>query len=227
VDVDAARRAAGDAAVPLVADGMRVGLGTGSTARWFILGLAERVRQGLRIRAVATSTASAALAIDNGIAIEDLGPEGLDIAVDGADSVDPRLRLIKGKGGAMVREKIVASAAARFVVIVDAEKYSIRLHGRVPVEVVAFGAARTVRVLGDRTSLGFALRTADGGAPITTDNGNLIADSEESDIDDPAALAAIIEAIPGCAGHGLFLGMADLVLVGHEDGSVDRLTARA
>jgi len=227
VDVDAARRAAGEAAVPLVADGMRVGLGTGSTAHWFILGLAERVRQGLRVRAVATSTASAALAVEHGISIEDLGPDGLDIAVDGADSVDPSLRLIKGKGGAMLREKIVAASAARFVVIIDGTKYAARLRGRVPVEVIAFGAARTVRVLADRTSLVFSLRTADGGAPITTDNGNLIADSEESDIDDPATLAAIIEATPGCAGHGLFLGMTDLVLIGHDDGGVEELTARA
>jgi ribose 5-phosphate isomerase A len=227
VDVDAARRAAGAAAVPLVADGMRVGLGTGSTAHWFILGLAERVRQGLSIRAVATSAASAALAIEHGIAIDDLGPNGLDIAVDGADSVDPSLRLIKGKGGAMLREKIVASSAARFVVIVDESKYSTRLHGRVPVEVIAFGSARTVAVLSERTSLGFALRTGGGGSPIVTDNGNLIADSDEGDIDDPTALAAIIEAIPGCAGHGLFLGMTHLVLVGRDDGSVEELTARA
>jgi ribose 5-phosphate isomerase A len=206
---------------------MRVGLGTGSTAHWFILGLAERVRSGLSIRAVATSTASAALAAQHGIHIEELGPDGLDIAVDGADSVDPALRLIKGKGGAMLREKIVASAAARFVVIVDESKYSTRLHGRVPVEVVTFGSARTVQVLSDRTSLAFALRTGDGGVPITTDNGNLIADSEESDIDDPAALAAVIEAIPGCAAHGLFLGMTDLVLIGHDDGTVKELPAHA
>ena len=99
MDVDAARRAAGEAAVPLVEDGMRVGLGTGTTARWFILGLAERVRQGLTIRAVATSVASATLASERGIVVEELGPDGLDIAVDGADSVDPALRLIKGRGG--------------------------------------------------------------------------------------------------------------------------------
>src|ERR1700693_5208365 len=113
----------------MVEEGMRVGLGTGSTAHWFILGLAERVQRGLKIRAVATSKASAALAAEHGIRPEELGPDGLDIAVDGADSVDPALRLIKGKGGAMLREKVVASAAARFVVIVDAEKYSTRLHG--------------------------------------------------------------------------------------------------
>jgi ribose 5-phosphate isomerase A len=226
VDVDPAKRAAGAAAVPLVAEGMRVGLGTGSTAYWFILGLAERVRGGLSIRAVATSTASAALAAEHGIRIEELGPDGLDIAVDGADSIDPLLRVIKGRGGAMLREKIVASAAERFVVIVDESKVSARLHGRVPVEVVAFGSARTVRVLSDRTSLAFALRTGDGGAPVTTDNGNLIADSEDSDIQDPAALAAVIESIPGCAAHGLFLGMTDVVLVGHDDGTVEELRAR-
>jgi ribose 5-phosphate isomerase A len=227
VDVDAARRAAGAAAVPLVADGMRVGLGTGSTAHWFILGLAERVRSGLKIRAVATSRASAALAAENGISIEELGPDGLDIAVDGADSVDPALRLIKGRGGAMLREKIVASAAARFVVIVDGSKYSARLHGRVPIELITFGSARTVRVLSERTSLAFTLRIGADGLPVMTDNGNLIADSEESDIDDPAALAAAIEATPGCAGHGLFLGMTDLVLIGHDDGTVEELTGGA
>jgi len=213
--------------VPLVADGMRVGLGTGSTAHWFILGLAERVRSGLKIRAVATSKASAALAAENGISIEELGPEGLDIAVDGADSVDPALRLIKGKGGGMLREKIVASAATRFVVIVDGSKYSARLHGRVPVELITFGSARTVRVLSERTSLAFVLRTGTDGLPVMTDNGNMIADSEESDIDDPAALAAAIEATPGCAGHGLFLGMTDLVLIGHDDGTVEELTVGA
>src|SRR5579864_2226535 len=108
----------------MVGDGMRVGLGTGTTARWFILGLAERVRDGLTIRAVATSAASAALAAEHGIDVGELGADGLDLAVDGADSVDATLHLIKGKGGAMVREKIVAAAAARFVVIVDDSKYS-------------------------------------------------------------------------------------------------------
>jgi ribose 5-phosphate isomerase A len=226
VDVDTAKRAAGEAAVPLVEDGMRVGLGTGSTAHWFILGLAQRVRAGLTVRAVATSKASAALAIEHGLAVEELGADGLDIAVDGADSVDPELRLIKGRGGAMVREKIVAAAASRFVVIIDGEKYTTRLHGRVPVEVIPFGNARTLQMLRQRTSLGFALRTADGILPATTDNGNLIADSDDVEIDDAAALAAAIESIPGCAGHGLFLDLADVVLIGHADGTVERVNAR-
>ena len=225
MDVDAARRAAGQAAVPLVDDGMRVGLGTGTTAYWFILGLAERVRQGLTIRAVATSKASAALAIEHGITVEELGVDGLDLAVDGADSVDPSLRLIKGRGGAMVREKIVAASAGRFVVIVDDSKYAPRLRGRVPIEVVAFGQARTLQVLAERASLEFAIRTGDDGRPFVTDNGNLIADSEYTDLADPEALAAAIVGIPGVAGHGLFLGMTDLVLVGHSDGTVERVAA--
>lgn len=209
----------------LVTDGMRVGLGTGSTAHWFIVGLAERVRHGLAIRAIATSQASAALAAALGITVDELGVDGLDIAVDGADSVDPELRLIKGKGGAMLREKIVAASAERFVVIVDDSKSSPRLHGRVPVEVIRFGCARTVRELADRTGLGFALRAGADGSLFQTDNGNAIADSDEADIDDPVALATAIETTPGCAGHGLFLDMAGLVLIGHADGTVERLTA--
>src|SRR3984893_9419772 len=193
---------------------MRVGLGTATTARWFILGLAERVRQGLTIRAVATSGASAALAIEHGIAVEELGAEGLDLAVDGADSVDPALRLIKGRGGAMVREKIVAASAARFVVIVDDSKYMSRLSGRIPVEVVQFGIARTLHTLVERTSIDFTVRVGGDGEPFITDNGNLIVDSEYTDIDEPEVLAALIGSIPGVAGHGLFLGLADTVLVG-------------
>jgi ribose 5-phosphate isomerase A len=225
VDVDAARRAAGEAAVPLVEDGMRVGLGTGTTARWFILGLAERVHRGLKVRAVATSVASATLASEHGIVVEELGAEGLDLAVDGADSIDPALRLIKGRGGAMLREKIVAASAARFVVIADDSKYMSGLRGRIPVEVVHFGSARTLRVLADRTSMEWALRIGAGGDPFTTDNGNLLADSEYIDVPDPGALAAAIDSVPGVAGHGLFLGMTDLVFVGHSDGTVEQLSA--
>ena len=204
---------------------MRVGLGTGTTARWFILGLAERVRQGLSIHAVATSVASATLASEGGILIEELGADGLDLAVDGADSVDPALSLIKGRGGAMVREKIVAEAAARYVVIVDDSKYMSRLRGRVPVEVLHFGSARTLHTLAERTSLEFTLRVGPNGAAFITDNGNLLADSEYAEIADPTELATLIASVPGVAGYGLFLGMTDLVLVGHSDGSVEQLTA--
>jgi ribose 5-phosphate isomerase A len=225
VDVDAARRAAGEAAVPLVEDGMRVGLGTGTTARWFILGLAERVHLGLKLRGVATSVASATLATEHGIVVEELGADGLDLAVDGADSIDPALRLIKGRGGAMLREKIVAASAARFVVIADDSKYMSGLRGRIPVEVVRFGSARTLRVLTERTSMAWALRSGADGDPFITDNGNLLADSEYADVPDPVALAAAIESVPGISGHGLFLGMTDLVFIGHGDGTVEQLSA--
>ncbi len=211
--------------MPLVEDGMRVGLGTGTTARWFILGLAERVHQGLKLRAVATSVASATLATEHGIVVEELGADGLDLAVDGADSIDPALRLIKGRGGAMLREKIVAASAARFVVIADDSKYMSGLRGRIPVEVVRFGSARTLRVLTERTSMAWALRSGADGDPFITDNGNLLADSEYADVPDPVALAAAIESVPGISGHGLFLGMTDLVVIGHGDGTVEQLSA--
>ena len=125
----------------------------------------------------------------------------------------------------MVREKIVAAAAARFVVIVDDSKYSSQLRGRIPVEVIAFGSARTVRSLNERTSLEFSLRTAADGGLVTTDNGNLVADSEFIDVQDPDALAEAISGIPGVTGHGLFLGMTDVALVGHSDGTVEQLPA--
>ena len=125
----------------------------------------------------------------------------------------------------MVREKIVAEAAARYVVIVDDSKYMSRLRGRVPVELLHFGSARTLHTLAERTSLEFTLRVGADGAPFITDNGNLLADSEYTDIADPAELAALIDSVPGVAGHGLFLGVTDLVLVGHSDGSVEQLTA--
>lgn len=210
--------------MPLVEDGMRVGLGTGRTARWFILGLAERVRQGLSIRAVATSLESATLAREGGILVVELGADGLDLAVDGADSVDPALRLIKGRGGALLREKIVAASAERFVVIVDDSKYMARLRGRIPVEVVPFGSVRTLHTLVERTSIDFSLRTGADGSPFLTDNGNLVADSEFTDLADAEAVAAVISSIPGVAGHGLFLDMAGRVLVGHSDGSIEQLT---
>lgn len=211
--------------MPLVEDGMRVGLGTGTTAYWFILGLAERVRRGLKLHAVATSVASATLATEYGIVVEELGADGLDLAVDGADSIDPALRLIKGRGGAMLREKIVAASATRFVVIADDSKYMSGLRGRIPVEVVRFGSVRTLRVLAERTSMAWALRIGADGDPFTTDNGNLLADSEYADVPDALALAAAIESVPGVAGHGLFLGMTDLVFVGHGDGTVEQLSA--
>ena len=208
-----AKRAAGEAAAQLIDSGMTVGLGTGSTAYHFILALGARVRDGLAIRAVATSRASAALAVEQGIEVGELDAAGLDLTVDGADQVDPELRLIKGFGGAHLREKIVASASRRFVVAVDESKVVERLSGRVPVELLHFGAEATLAAL-EKSGGNFSFRLGPDGAPMRSDNGNVIADGSFTSIDDPEALAAHLDAVPGLLGHGLFLGMTDLVIIG-------------
>jgi ribose 5-phosphate isomerase A len=204
---------------------MTLGLGTGSTARWFIVAVGDLVRKGMRLRGVPTSHASEQLAQEQGVPLMDLGAEGVDLAVDGADAVDPDLRLIKGAGGALLREKIVAAAARRFVVVVDESKLRTELSGTVPVEVVRFGVAATLAAL-HATGGTFTLRGDGRGQTVISDNGNLIADGSYPRIDDPEGLAERLDAVPGVAGHGLFLGMTDLVLAARSDGSVQRLSSR-
>src|SRR5437588_3559978 len=194
MDVDAAKRAAAHAAARLVDDGCSVGLGTGTTARWFILALGDRVRGGLHITGVPTSEATRRLAVEQGITLAELRTTGLDIAVDGADEVDSDLRLIKGGGGAMVREKIVAAAARSFVVVVDDSKVCAALPGSVPVELVPFGVDRTLALLESKGGA-YTLRTVNGAA-LLSDNSNLIADGHYESLDDPEGLAARLDAIP-------------------------------
>ncbi|MDQ6846294.1 MAG: ribose-5-phosphate isomerase RpiA [Candidatus Dormibacteraeota bacterium] len=222
MDQEAAKRAAGEAAALLVEDGMTLGLGTGTTARWFIEAVGARVADGLQVAAVATSLASAALAARQRIPLIELGAAGVDLAVDGADTVDPDLRLLKGMGGALVRERIVAAAASRFVVVADDSKLRSHLAGFVPVELLIFGWHHTMTLL-DQTGAVFALRLDSAGEPLRSDNGNLIADGAFEPIADPEGLAARFDAIPGVVGHGLFLGMADLVIVAGLDGELRRL----
>jgi ribose 5-phosphate isomerase A len=222
MDLEAEKRATGDAAAALVEEGMTLGLGTGTTARWFIEAVGARVAAGLRVTAVATSLASATLAARYGIPLVELGPDGVDLAVDGADTVDPDLRLLKGLGGALVRERIVAAAARRFVVVADETKLRPHLAGFVPVELLMFGWHHTMTLL-DQTGAGFRLRLDAADEPLRSDNGNLIADGEFGPITDPEGLAARLDAIPGVVGHGLFLGMADLVIVARADGTLSRL----
>ena len=224
MDAETGKRAAGEAAAALVEDGMRVGLGTGTTARWFVLALVKRAHAGLRVACVATSEATERLAEELGISLEPLDRRGIDIAVDGADAVDADLRLIKGGGGALVREKIVAAAARSFVVVVDDSKVCSALPGSVPVELVPFGVDRTLALL-ESTGGAYTLRTVNGAA-LLSDNSNLIADGHYESLDDPEGLAARLDAIPGLVGHGLFLGMTDLLLVGHPDGGVERRSPR-
>jgi ribose 5-phosphate isomerase A len=225
MEVEAAKRAAGEAAASLAQSGMVVGLGTGSTARWFTLALARRVREGLRVHVVTTSTHTDALAVEQGLDLVVLDRRGVHLAVDGADCVDQDLRLIKGAGGALVREKIVAAAAERFVVVVDSTKVSDELSGRLPVEVLPFGYEHTIGLL-EATGGRYALRRGASGNPLVSDNGNLLADGEYATIDDPEGLAARLDAVPGVIGHGLFLGMADLVIVGNVDGTVESINPR-
>jgi ribose 5-phosphate isomerase A len=222
-DAERGKRAAGEAAAALIEDGMTLGLGTGSTAFWFIAAAGALMRQGMSLCGIPTSERSAAQARDEGIPLVELGRLGVDLAVDGADSVDPDLRLVKGAGGAMLREKIVAAAARRFVVVVDAAKLHDRLRGPLPVEVVHFGWEATLAAL-ESTGAVFDLRTGPDGEPVLSDNGNLIADGRFTVIEDAEGLAEQVEAIPGVVGHGLFLGMADLVIAGRPDGTVEQRT---
>jgi ribose 5-phosphate isomerase A len=216
----------------MVEPGMRLGLGSGSTALLFVEAVGSRVAEGLSLQpAVATSTVTADRARDVGLPLADMGadeaPVSLDLAVDGADEIDPALRLVKGGGACLVREKIVAAMAARFVVIADGAKRVDRL-GRfpLPVEVVPFGRAATAAAIAARLDVRPVLRRGDGG-PVVTDNGNNVLDCPFGAIADPAAVAAVLSALPGVVDHGLFLGMADMALVGEADGRVMRLPAGA
>lgn len=224
MDEFAAKEGAGRAAARFVEAGMRLGLGTGSTARCFIVAVGELVAAGLEVSAVATSLASAELAATLHIPLHDLDDDGLDLAVDGADLIDLDLRLVKGGGGAHVRERIVAAAARQFIVIADETKLCRRLHGPIPVELLEFGAPATLRALA-QTGVPFRLRTADG-VQQRADSGNLLADGQFGEIEDAEGLAAQLDAVPGVVGHGLFLGMADAVLVGLPGGAIRELGPR-
>ena len=206
-------------AVEYVQDGMRVGLGTGTTATMFIRALADRVRAGLKIRCVASSEASATLAASLGMdvaALEQL-PE-LDIYIDGADEVASGLALIKGGGGALLREKIVASAAARFIVVADSSKVVHHL-GRfpLPVEVIKM-ALPLVQPRLAALGLGPKQRKLASGAPYLTDEGNYILDCACGEITNPHKTASAIRGIVGVVEHGLFLGMAELALIAGDEG---------
>ena len=220
---DDQKRAAGTAAATLVEAGMTVGLGTGSTAAWFVKSLAAR---GLSVRGVATSEATAALAASLGIALIDLNDAArIDLTVDGADEIGPGLALIKGGGAALLREKLVWEASARCVVIADAAKTPSGF-GRfpLPIEVVAFGHATTARriaaVLNDQgLSAAPVLRLA-AGTPVRTDGGNLIYDAPCGSIGDPARLASALKAVTGVVEHGLFLKFAERALIGADGGVI-------
>ena len=223
--MDNAKRMAAERAAEFVRDGMRLGLGTGSTAAHFVDCVGERVAAGMKLVCVPTSEATRKQAEKLGIPLSTLDetPE-LDLTVDGADEFDQELRLIKGGGGALLREKIVANASARMIVITDASKSVARL-GRfpLPVEIVPFGAEATrraiARMLADiGQSCAIKLRMGPDGLVFVTDGGHYIFDCALGAIADPEGLARALNEIPGVVEHGLFLGRADAVIVAGEAG---------
>lgn len=223
---DLGKRAAGRAAADLVQDGMRLGLGSGSTFLFALERLGERIRnERLAIVGVPTSNGTADAARRAGVPLATLDEvEQLDLAIDGADEIDPRKNMIKGGGAALVREKIVAAAAREMVVVVDDSKCVDVLGKRflLPVEVMQFGwkqAARAVAATGCTP----ALRRTRDGLPLVTDNGNYILDCRYDGIADAAGLHARLNALPGVVDNGLFVGMAGRVFVGGLDGTCRQL----
>lgn len=214
-EIEAQKQAAAERAIELVRPEMVVGLGTGTTARYFIDGLARRVREGLQIKAVVTSVASRHQAEASGIPVID-EPDGLvDLTVDGADEIDPSINCVKGRGGALLREKIVAHASRRFILIADESKLVGQLgRGPIPIEVLPFlwqATSSSIESLGGTPQLRMV-----GGHPFYTDNQNLILDTAFGTVD--AALGAALHAIPGVLEHGLFMGIARGAIVGGSTG---------
>ncbi|QQA44166.1 ribose-5-phosphate isomerase RpiA [Pelagovum pacificum] len=227
--IDKAKFAAAKRATDFVEDGMRVGLGTGSTAAWLVKCLGELVREeGLKITGVPTSSRTAALARDVGIPVISLDEaKWLDLTIDGADEYDGNLNLIKGGGGALLQEKIVATASDQMVVIADVGKQVDTLGAfPLPVEVIPFGW-QTTKVLVEETLIGLDVlgRTAsirmNGDHPYVTDEGNYILDLHLRRIGNPRQLSLVLNQIPGVVENGLFIDICDAVVIGYGDGRVE------
>lgn len=226
---DHAKYIAARRSIEFVEDGMRVGLGTGSTAVFMVRALAEMVRdEGMRIRCAATSTATATLAKEVGLDVYGLEElRWLDVTIDGADEVDPNLNLIKGGGGAHLMEKIVATASEHMVVIADASKTVSTLGAfPLPVEVIPFGWQTSAELIKELlASLDVAgqeiVQRMAGDEPFITDQGNIILDLHLERIGAPTQLAMVLNQVPGVVENGLFLDMCDTLVVGHTDGTVE------
>jgi ribose 5-phosphate isomerase A len=227
--IDTAKFVAAKRAVDFVEDGMRVGLGTGSTAAWMVRCLGELVREeGLRVTGVPSSTRTAELARQAGIGVVSLDEaRWLDLTIDGADEVDPELNLIKGGGGALLQEKIVATASDQMVVITDASKLVDRLGAfPLPLEVVPFGWQTTkalveetlagLDVLGQQTTL-----RLNGDVPFVTDEGNYILDLHLRRLGNARQASLVLNQLPGVVENGLFIDICDVLVVGHGDGRVE------
>lgn len=227
-DLDTLKRAAALESVAYVKDGMVVGLGTGSTAKHMIIALGEKVRAGMKLHGVPTSQETAALARESGIPLIDSENRWvIDVAIDGADQVDPSFNLIKGGGGALLKEKIVAASAKRFIVLVDQTKRVPVLGGSfpLPIEVVPFGWGSTAREIETLTRSTVVLRER-GGAPFRTEAGNFILDVHVSRIERPRELEIALNDVPGVVETGLFVGRTDVLIVGTPGGTETYLATR-
>jgi ribose 5-phosphate isomerase A len=226
--IDKAKFLAARRAVDFVQPGMRLGLGTGSTAAWMVRCLAERIREeGLRVTGVPTSSRTADLARQLGVPVASLDDvKWLDLTIDGADEFDSDLNLIKGGGAALLQEKIVATASDQMIVIADAAKEVARLGAfPLPVEVIPFGW-QTTKALVEETLVGLDVMERDvtlrmnGDRPLLTDEGNYIFDLHLRRIGNPRQMALVLNQIPGVVENGLFIDICDIVVVGHGDGRV-------
>ncbi len=223
--MDELKRQAAGRALEFVRDGMKLGLGTGSTAKHFVELLGARVRAGLDVIGVPTSEATRADAIRCGIALTTLDEvDRLDLTVDGADEIDPSLNLIKGGGGALLREKIVAAASDRMIVIADNSKW-VEALGRfpLPIEVIPFGLRATQRAIGEAfaecgVSGPMVVRKGSDGHVFVTDEGHWIVDAHLGRISDAPKLAGSLASIPGVVEHGLFIGLASIVMLAGSEG---------
>ncbi|WP_208590189.1 ribose-5-phosphate isomerase RpiA [Gracilibacillus suaedae] len=217
------KQLAGEKAVEYVKDGMQLGLGTGSTVYWTILKLAELVKKGLDIRCVPTSKSTEKIAENLGIPLVSLSAiNHLDLTIDGADEVNPNFDLIKGGGGALLREKMVASISQRLLIVIDESKYVSHLgEFSLPVEIVPFGWEMTSKQI-SRLGCNPRLRTKEN-SPFVTDNGNYILDCYFEKIQNPSTLNSALNMIPGVVENGLFVHMADTIVIGNRSGNVEIL----
>lgn len=219
-DLDSLKKAAAVKAVEFVRDGMVVGLGTGSTAKHMVLALGDKIRAGMKLRGVPTSQETAGLARQAGIVLIDTDDRWeIDVAIDGADQVDPAFNLVKGGGGALLKEKIVAASAKQFIVVVDYTKRVPVLGGSfpLPIEVIPFGWGSTAREIESLTKSRVTLRERNG-APFRTEAGNLIVDVYLPRIDRPRDLEMALNQIPGIVETGLFVGRTNVLIVGTPQG---------
>jgi len=218
-----AKKLTGEKAAEYIEDGMIIGLGTGSTAYYAIKKVGELVRNGLKVKAVPTSKETAELAAEEGIELIELADvESLDLTIDGADEVDSKFNLIKGGGGALLREKIVASATDKLIIVVDESKW-VEYLGEfpLPVEITPFSWQYTKRMV-EKFSCSSEIRKEDGEIYVT-DNGNYILDCDFGKIEDPLKITVELNKLPGVVENGIFAEMAEIVVVGYNDGHVEVL----